>query len=128
MKQWQWNSHLINSEFVRKPMDNFLISLPLFNFFQTQPLVSQHCTPRMQLVLLHDAHSKSGNPQCQHTFNIGTQHMDINYTIFCSNYSHHTHLPRRNIKIYYNKEANSHLVTTSSLQCCITQLPSTPTL
>ena len=40
--------------------------------------------------------------------------------------AHHTHLPRRNIKIYYNKEANSHLATTPNLQCYITQLPSTP--
>ena len=29
MKQWQWRCHLNNSVFVRKPMDNFLMSLPL---------------------------------------------------------------------------------------------------
>ena len=31
-------------------------------------------------------------------------------------------------KIYYNTEANSQLMTTPSLQCYNTQLPSTPTL
>ena len=41
MKQWQWRCHLINSVFVRKPMDNFLMSLPLFNHLQTHHPVSQ---------------------------------------------------------------------------------------
>ena len=43
-------------QFVRKATDNFVISLSLFNCLQTCPLVSQHSTPRTQLVLLHDAH------------------------------------------------------------------------
>ena len=54
-----------------------------------------------------------------------TQCMDIDHSTFCSNYSHHTHLPRRSKIIYYSKEANSHLVTTPRLQCYIAQLPST---
>ena len=66
------------------------------------------------------------NLRCQYSISTCTQHMDINYTHFCNNYSCHTHLPRRNFKIYYNKEANSHLATTPSLQCYIAQLPSTP--
>ena len=56
---------------------------------------------------------------------IAPQCMDINHSTFCSNYSHHTHLPRRNNNIYYSKEANSHLATTPSLQHYIAQLPST---
>ena len=54
--------------------------------------------------------------------------MHLNHSTFCSYYSHHTHLPRRNHKIYYSKKATSHFATTPSLQCYITQLPSTPTL
>ena len=50
----------------------------------------------------------------------------LTITSSCSNYSCHTHLPRRNIKIYYNKEADSHLVINPSLQCYIDQLSSTP--
>ena len=46
--------------------------------------------------------------------------MDIDYSTFCSNYSNHPHLPRRNNKIHYSKEAHSHLVPTTHLQCCIT--------
>ena len=57
------------------------------------------------------------NSRCEYTISTCTQHMDINYTTFSHNPSHYTHLPRRNIKIYYNTEANSHLATTSSLQC-----------
>ena len=68
------------------------------------------------------------NLQHWYTLSNCTQCMDIDHSTFCSNYSHHTHLPWRNHKIYYSKEANSHLVTTPSLQCYSTQLPSTPTL
>ena len=52
------------------------------------------------------------NPQHQYTLTNCTQCMDIDNSIFCSNYNHHTHLPWRNNEIYYGKEANSHLVTT----------------
>ena len=68
------------------------------------------------------------NSQHQYTLTNFTQCMDNDNRTFCSNYSHHTHLPWRNHKIYSNKEANSHLVTTPSLQCYIAQLPSTPML
>ena len=46
MKQWQWKYHLINSAFVRKPMDNFVISLPLFNCLQSHLPASQLYTPK----------------------------------------------------------------------------------
>ena len=57
---------------------------------------------------------------------ICTQCMDIYYRTLCSNYSNNPHQPRRNNKIYYSEEAISHFATTPSLQCYITQLPSTP--
>ena len=60
MKQWQWKYHLINSVFVRKPMDNFAISLPLFNCWQTHHPVSQLYMPKMHLAFLPDVHCKSG--------------------------------------------------------------------
>ena len=43
-------------------MDNFVISLPIFNCLQTCQLVSQHCRPKWQLAFLPDAHWKSGKP------------------------------------------------------------------
>ena len=41
---------------------------------------------------------------------------------------HIPHLPRRNHKIYYSEETHPHLVSTTSMQCYITTLSSTPTL
>ena len=37
MKQWWLRCHLINSVFVRKPMDNFVMSLPLFSPLSNLP-------------------------------------------------------------------------------------------
>ena len=37
IKQWQWGCHLINSVLVRKPMDIFVRSLPLFNHLTNPP-------------------------------------------------------------------------------------------
>ena len=37
MKPWQWRCHFNNSVLVRKPMDNFVMSLPLFNHLQIHP-------------------------------------------------------------------------------------------
>ena len=68
------------------------------------------------------------NSRCDYTISTYTQCMDINHTTFSHNLSHYIHLPRRDIKIYYNTEACSHLTTTTSLQCYNAQLPSTPTL
>ena len=64
--------------------------------------------------------------RCQYTISTCTQCMHINYTTFCCNHNHHTHLPRSDIKVCYNTEANSHLVTVPSLQCYNFQLPFTP--
>ena len=50
----------MNLAFVRKPVDNFVISLPLFNHLQTCHPVSQPYTPKMQLAFLPDVHYKSG--------------------------------------------------------------------
>ena len=47
MKQWQWRCHLISSVFVWKPMDNFVMSLPLFNHLQIYHPASQLYTPGM---------------------------------------------------------------------------------
>ena len=43
------------------------------------------------------------------------------------NHSHYTHLPWRDLKIYYNTEANSYFMTSPIFQCYNAQLPSTPT-
>ena len=58
MKQWQWRCHLNNSVLVRKPMDNFVISLPLFNHLQTHHPASQLYTPRMHVAFHQDVHYK----------------------------------------------------------------------
>ena len=109
-------------------MDNFAISLPLFNCLQTYHIVLQPCTPTIQLAFLSDAKCKAEISQHQYILTNYMQFMDIDHNTFSSNYSHHTHLHWRNHKICYNKEANSHLMTTPSLQCYIVQLPSTPIL
>ena len=54
-----------------------------------------------------------------------TQCVDINYTTFHHNHNHHVHLARRDIKICYITETNSHLGTGPSLQCYNAQLPFT---
>ena len=127
IKQWQWKYHLINSAFFRKPMDNFVISLPPFSTAH-EPTMLHHSIIHQKCMQhfckMFTPNQKNSNHQ--YTLTNCTQCMDINYTTTCGNYSHHPHLSRRNIKIYYNKEANSHLVTTTSLQCYIAQLPSTP--
>ena len=56
MKQLQWRCHLINTVFVRKPMDNFVISLPLFNCSQTCHPASQPYIPKLHVAFLQDAH------------------------------------------------------------------------
>ena len=66
------------------------------------------------------------NPRCEYTISTYTQCMDTNHTTFSCNHSCYTHLPRKDLKIYYNTEANSHLMTTPSLQCYNAQLPSPP--
>ena len=58
MKQWQWRCHLINYVLVRKPMDNFVMSLPLFNHSGTQHPASQLYTPRMHVAFWQDVHYK----------------------------------------------------------------------
>ena len=109
-------------------MDNFVIFFPLFNCSQTHPLVSQHCNQTCSLCFCLMLTENQENTQCQYTLTNCTQYMDIDHSTFCSNYNHRTHLPWRNNEINHCKEANSHLVTTPSLQCHITHLPSTPTL
>ena len=58
MKQWQWRCQLINSAFVRKPMDNFVLLLSLFNCSQTHHPASQLYTPKMHEAFLQDVHYK----------------------------------------------------------------------
>ena len=45
-----------------------------------------------------------------------TECMDISHTTFSCNHNHYIHLPRREFTIYFNTEASSHLMTTTSLQ------------
>ena len=129
----------INTQYLRITQDETMaveISPHQFSIFQTangqfcniitpfQPLAN----PPSFITALYTISANQENSKHQYTLKTCSQCIDINYTIFCSNYSCHTHLPRRNIKIYYNKEAHSHLAITPSLQCYIDQLPSTSTL
>ena len=66
------------------------------------------------------------NSRCEYTISTYTQCMDINQFTFTHNHSHYTHLPRRDLKVYYNTEANSHLMTTPSLQCYNTHFHLSP--
>ena len=128
MKQWQWRCHLINLVLVRKPMDNFVMSLPLFNhLWFHHPHHSFIHREHMQHFNKMFATNKE-NSRCEYTISTYTHCMDINHTTFSHTHSHYTHLPRRDLKIYCNTEANSHLTTTPSLQCYNAQLPSTPSL
>ena len=112
MKQWQRRCHLINSVLVRKAMDNFVMSLPLFNPSQIHHPASQLNTPRMHAAFCKMFTTNKENSRCEYTISTYTWCTDINHTTFSCNHSHYTHLPRRDIKIYYNAEANSHLTTT----------------
>ena len=56
IQQWQWRCYLINSVFVRKPRDNFVMSLPHFNHSQIHHLALQVYTPRTHIVFQPDVH------------------------------------------------------------------------
>ena len=58
MKQWQWRCHLKNSVLVRKPMDNFVMSLPLLNHLQIHHPASQLYTQRTNIAFQQDVHYK----------------------------------------------------------------------
>ena len=124
MKQWQWKCHPNNSVLLRKSMDNFVMSLPLFNPLQSHHPASQLYTPRTHVAFQPDAHYRYVSIPSQLTRSV----WNINHPTISHNNSHYTHLPRRDLKIYYNAEANSHLMTTPSLQCYNAQLQPIPTL
>ena len=110
-------------------MVNFVISLPPFQLLANPPsCITTLYTKNTASILCQILIANQENSQCQYTLTNCTQCMAIDHGTFCSKYSHHTYLPWGNHRIYYNKEANSHLAATPSLQCYIAQLPSTPTL
>ena len=95
-----------------------------FNHLQIHHPASQLYISRMHEAFWQDVHYKLGKIEMS-TY---TQCMDINHITFSHHHSHYTHLQRRDIKMYYHPEANSHLMTTTSLQHYNSLLPSNPTL
>ena len=60
VKQWQWRCHLINSVLVKKPMDKFVMLLPLFNHSKIHHPASQLYTPRTHIAFQQHVHYKLG--------------------------------------------------------------------